>query len=141
MEGVDFFGGRADSQKFGQESPTDGAGTLDPDIGIDLQMLANTEGYHTLEQNLRRMNFVRSKNSKKQKLSWRWETRINNATVLVELLADTPEIAGGKAKSLPTDGRISALSIPHLSVVFDQYNVAKIQAELLGSAGIAIEEV
>ena len=61
--------------------------------------------------------------------------------MIVELLADALEIAGGKVEPLPTEGNISALNIPHSSIVFDLHQVAEIQAELLGDAGIAVEEV
>ena len=95
------------------------AGTLDVDILVDLQILADTEGYHTLEDNLRRMRFKRAKNDKGQKLSWRWHTRTEQgALIALELLADAPNIAGGKVQPLPTNGTISALHIPHSSIVF-----------------------
>ena len=118
------------------------AGTLDVDIVIDLQILADTSGYHTLEQNLRAMRFERSTNERGQRLSWRWQTRTENgALMVVELLADAPEIAGGRVEPLPTEGNISALNVPHSSIVFDLHNVAEIRAELLGDGGIAIEDV
>jgi len=56
------------------------AGTLDVDIVIDLQILADTEAYHTLEDNLKKMSFERAENEKKQKLSWRWQTRTEPGT-------------------------------------------------------------
>ena len=78
------------------------AGTLDVDIVIDLQILADTAGYRTLEENLRAMNFERSTNERGQRLSWRWQTRTETgALMVVELLADAPEIAAG----WPTTGR------------------------------------
>ena len=118
------------------------AGTLDVDIVIDLQILAATEAYHTLEENLKRMGFERAENEQKQKLSWRWQTRTEHGAIRVlELLADAPEIAGGKVQPLPTDGTISALNIPHSSIVFDLYQVTEIQAELLGDNGVAVEKV
>jgi len=40
-----------------------------------LQMLADTEAYHTLEQNLKKMGFQRAENESGEKLSWRWETK------------------------------------------------------------------
>ena len=90
------------------------AGTLDVDVVIDLQILADTDAYHTLEDNLKRMGFERAENEKKQKLSWRWQTRTEHGALMVlELLADAPEIAGGKVQPLPTEGTISALNIPH----------------------------
>ena len=43
--------------------------------------------------------------------------------MLVELLADAPEIAGGRVEPLPTEGNVSALNIPHSSIVFDLHKV------------------
>jgi hypothetical protein len=118
------------------------AGTMDVDIVIDLQILAETEAYHTLEENLKKMGFECAENEQKQKLSWRWQTRTEHGALMVlELLADAPEIAGGKVQPLPTDGTISALNVPHSSIVFDLYQVTEIQAELLGDNGVATEKV
>ena len=118
------------------------AGTLDVDIVIDLQILADTEAYHTLEDNLKRMGFERAENEQKQKLSWRWQTRTEHGALMVlEFLADAPQIAGGRVQALPTEGTISALNIPHSSIVFDLYQVAEIRAELLGGNGMATERV
>ncbi|MFM8467287.1 MAG: hypothetical protein ACKOAO_06985 [Oxalobacteraceae bacterium] len=109
---------------------------------IDLQILANTEAYHTLEDNFRKMGFERAENSAGTKLSWRWQTRTENGAVMVlELLADASDIVGGKVQPLPTEGTISALNIPHSSIVFDLHDVAEIRAELLGSNGIATEYI
>jgi hypothetical protein len=118
------------------------AGTLDVDVVIALQILTDTEAYHTLEDNLRKMGFERAENDKGQKLSWRWRTRTEHGVpVVLELLADAPEIAGGRVQPLPTEGRISALNVPHSSIVFDLYQTTDIQAELLGEGGIATERV
>ncbi len=118
------------------------AGTLDVDIVIDLQILADTAGYRTLEENLRAMRFERSTNEKGQRLSWRWQTRTENgALMVVELLADAPEIAGGRVEPLPTEGRVSALNIPRASIVFHMHQRTEIRAELLGGGGNAVEVV
>ena len=118
------------------------AGTLDVDIVIDLQILTDTAGYRTLEGNLRAMGFERSTNERGQRLSWRWQTRTESgALMVVELLADAPEIAGGRVEPLPTEGSISALNIPRSSIVFDLHEVTEIRAELIGGAGIAVEKV
>lgn len=118
------------------------AGTQDVDIVIDLQILADTEAYHTLEDNLHKLGFERATNEKGQKLSWRWQTRTEHGALMVlEFLADAPEIAGGKVQPLPTEGRISALNIPHSSIVFDLHQVTEIRAELLGDGGITTETV
>ncbi|SFN98492.1 hypothetical protein SAMN05443579_101161 [Variovorax sp. PDC80] len=118
------------------------AGTMDVDIVIDLQILANTDAYHTLEENLKKMGFERAENDKQQKLSWRWQTRTEHGALMVlEFLADAPEIAGGRVQPLPTDGTISAINIPHSSIVFDLHEVTEIEAELLGGGGIAVEKI
>lgn len=118
------------------------AGTMDVDIVIDLQILADTEAYHTLEENLKKMGFERAENDKQQKLSWRWQTRTEHGALMVlELLADAPEVSGGKVQPLPTEGTISALNIPHSSIVFDLHQVTEIEAELLGGDGIAVERI
>lgn len=118
------------------------AGTMDVDIVIDLQILADTQAYQTLEENFKKLGFERAVNDKQQKLSWRWQTKTGHGAVMVlELLADAPDIAGGKVQELPTDGTISALNIPHSSIVFDQHQVTEIRAELLGDNGIATEQV
>ncbi len=118
------------------------AGTLDVDIVVELQILADTDAYHTLEENLKKMGFVRAENAQKQKLSWRWQTRTEHgASMFLELLADAPDVAGGRVQPLPTKGAISALNIPHSSIVFDLHQITEIQAELLGENGIATEKV
>ena len=118
------------------------AGTLDVDIVVDLQILADTDAYHTLEENLKRMGFERAENDQGVKRSWQWQTRTEHGTLMVlELLADDPEIAGGRVQPLPTEGTISALNIPHSSIVFDLYQVAEIRAQLLGGNGVATERV
>jgi hypothetical protein len=118
------------------------ADTQDVDVVIDLQILADTDAYHTLEENLKKLGFERAENDKGQKLSWRWQTRTEHGALnLLELLADAPEIAGGKVRPLPTDGKISALNIPYSSIVFDLYSVVQITAELLGDNGVATETI
>ncbi|MHB8253844.1 MAG: antitoxin [Acidiferrobacter sp.] len=118
------------------------AGTLDVDVVIDLQILTDTEAYHTLEDNLKKMGFDRAENKKKQKLSWRWQTRTEHGALMVlELLADAPGIGGGKVQPLPTESTISALNIPNSSIVFDLHQVTEIQAELLGGGGVATEKI
>lgn len=120
----------------------DHAGTMDVDIVIDVQILAETSCYNTLEENLRKMNFRRSVNNQGQKLSWQWETRMEDGSrMLVEFLTDNQNARGGHAKQLPTSGNISALNIPYSSIVFDLYKTTKIRAELLGNEGIAAENL
>lgn len=118
------------------------AGTQDVDVVIDSQILANTDAYHTLEENLKKLGFERAENERRQKISWRWQTRTEHgALIVLELLADAPDVAGGKVQALPTEGTISALNIPHSSIVFDMHRVVEIKAELLGGNGVATEKI
>jgi len=118
------------------------AGTQDVDVVIDLQILTDTDAYHTLEENLNKLGFTRAENDKGQKVSWRWQMRTEHGVlILLELLADAPNATGGKVRPLPTDGTISALNIPHSSIVFDLYEEIEIKAELIGGDGIATESV
>jgi len=118
------------------------AGTTDVDLVIDLQILAYTEAYATLEENLARRGFERAENTRGVKVSWRWKTRTEHgATMVVELLTDAPELKGGRVQELPIRGTISALNIPHSSIVFDMHEEIEIQAELLGGGGVATETI
>jgi len=118
------------------------AGTQDVDIVIDLQILADTEAYHTLEENLKKMDFERAENDEGKKLSWRWKTKTEaDVTVILELISESEELGGGKVQALPTEKTISALNVPHASMVFDLHEIKEIQAELLGENGVATEEV
>lgn len=117
------------------------AGTLDVDVVIDLVILEDTDAYRSLEDNLKKIGFDRAKNEKGQPLSWRWVVKTEHGNLILELLADHPEGTGGKVKPLPTEGSISALNIPHSSIVFDHYDVAEITAELLNDNGVATESI
>jgi hypothetical protein len=118
------------------------AGTQDVDVVVDLQILADVDAYHTLEDNLKKLGFERGTNSKNQKVSWRWEVRTeHNVLLRLELLADHPDMKGGKVEALPTEGSISALNVPHSSMVFDHFRTVEITAESLGGNGILTETV
>lgn len=43
---------------------------------------------------------------------------MNNATLILEFLADAPNLAGSKVTELPTDSQVTAMNIPHASMVF-----------------------
>jgi predicted nucleotidyltransferase len=113
------------------------AGTGDVDVVIQLQMLNQTDAYHTLEDNFKKLGFERGTNSAGKAVSWRWEISTEGTKVILELLADDPEKSGGKVVELPTDGNVSAMNIPHSGIVFDHHKTKEIKAELLGDNGVA----
>lgn len=105
-------------------------------------MLADTHAYRTLEENLKRLGFERAENANGDKQSWRWRTVAETGIpVMLELLADDPETSGGEVRPLPVEGNISALNIPHASMVSDHHHTKKIRAELLGGNGVATENL
>lgn len=113
------------------------AGTGDVDVVIQLQMLNETEAYHSLEDNFKKLGLTRGTNTKGQSVSWRWEISTGGTKVAIELLADDPDKSGGKVVELPTEGSVSAMNIPHSAIVFDHHKTRKISAELLGDDGVA----
>jgi len=118
------------------------AGTGDVDVVVDVAILTDTEAYSTLEENLHAMGFERGTNEAGVKVSWRWEARLETgATMILEFLAEHPELGGGQVKVLPTDGNVSALNIPHASMVFDLHDETELTAELLDGEGLATETV
>ncbi|WP_245437275.1 antitoxin [Mesorhizobium helmanticense] len=118
------------------------AGTGDIDVVVDLAVLADTEAYRTLEENLKRMGFERAENDKGVKVNWRWKTKTEHGvTVILEFLADDPKVKGGALQELPTEGNISAVNIPHASLVFDLHDHMEVTADLLGQKGRATETI
>lgn len=118
------------------------AGTGDVDVVVDVGILTDTEAYSTLEENLHAMGFGRGTNENGVQVSWRWEARLETgATMILEFLAEHPELGGGKVKVLPTRGNVSALIIPHASMVFDLHDKTELTAELLDGEGLATETV
>lgn len=117
------------------------AGTGDVDVVIDIAMLADAEAYRTLEENLHAMGFARATNDKGVKQSWRWKAELDGGAMILEFLADDPKLRGGRVQELPTEGGVSAVNIPHASMVFDLHETVEITAELLDGNGEATETI
>lgn len=118
------------------------AGTGDIDVVVDLSVLADIEAYRTLEGNLKKMGFERGENAKGDKVNWRWKTKTEHGvTVILEFLADDPKLRGGALQELPTEGNVSAVNIPHASLVFDLHDKMDVTADLLGEAGRSTETI
>lgn len=118
------------------------AGTGDVDVVIDMTILTDTEAYSTLEQNLDRMGFARATNKQGQKVSWQWENQLaEGLSVMLEFLAEGPDGQVRAADTLPTKGNVSAMHIPHASIVHDHFDTVEIKAELLGGNGVTTETI
>lgn len=118
------------------------AGTGDVDVVVDMGLLTDMEAYATLEENLLAMKFERATNKKGNKVSWRWQAQVEGGgTMILEFLADAPQLSGGKVAELPTDSQVTAMNIPHSSMVFDHHETKEITAELLNDGGRTTEIV
>ena len=118
------------------------AGTGDVDVVVDMKLLADTEAYRTLEDNIRAIGFTRSENDKGQKLSWRWQQELVDGTVLIlEFLTDGGDEKGRALQELPSEGAVSAIHIPHSAMVLDHHEAVEITAELLGDGGVTTETI
>jgi hypothetical protein len=117
------------------------AGTGDVDVVVDLAVLADVEAYKTLEENLLRLGFKPLEHRGKPS-TWRWQVQTEHGNSLIlELLADDPSIRGGRPQELPTDGAVSAMNIPHASMVFELHEKREVTAALLDGKGLATETI
>ena len=118
------------------------AGTRDVDLVVDLPLLVEVEAYRTLERNFRDLGLHRATNEDGSRASWRWERHTDRRTlVVVELLSDDPGGIVGRAAALPDQRRVSAMHIPHVSIVQDLYDDVEIRAELLDGRGVVRERI
>ncbi len=118
------------------------AGTADVDLVIDLAVLANTEAYKTLEDNLKAMGFERAENDKGAKINWRWRTWTEDgAPMILEFLSDDPALKGGALQELPTEGNLSAINIPHAAIVHDLHDKIEVTAARLTDNALTTETI
>ncbi len=118
------------------------AGTSDVDIVVEMQLLAETSAYRTLEDNIRNIGLERGENDKGDKLSWRWQKKLaDNTVVILEFLTDAGDAEGPALQELPSKGAVTALGIPHAAMVFDHYEARSITADLLDGGGMTTVNV
>jgi hypothetical protein len=116
-------------------------GTTDVDLVVDLEAIAETDAYRTLEQNLKKLGLERGKNEDGRAQHFRWtRTKDGASTATVELLCPAPEDEeAGKVRSLKEDGErgLSAIGIPGAHLVFEDFEEVEITADLLDGRGKA----
>lgn len=118
------------------------AGTADVDLVVDLAVLADTEAYKTLEENLKAMGFERAQNAKGVKINWRWQAWTEDgAPMILEFLSDDPALKGGALQELPTEGNLSAVNIPHAAIVHDLHDKIEVTAARLTDGAITTETI
>lgn len=118
------------------------AGTSDVDVVVDMAVLADTDAYKTLEENLHRMGFSRVPKPEGKWFNWRWQVLTDHGnTIILEFLSWDPSRREARPVELPTEGTITAMNIPHATIVFDMHDVREISAPLLGGEGNATVKV
>ena len=116
-------------------------GTTDVDLVVDLEEIAETDAYKTLEQNLKKLGLKRGQNEDGRAQHFRWtRTKDGAATTTVELLCPAPtDEEAGKVRSLKDGGErgLSAIGIPGAHLVFDDFEEVEITTALLDGRGTA----
>ncbi|WP_237884292.1 hypothetical protein [Pseudomonas sp. PGPR40] len=117
------------------------AGTSDVDVVLNLQVIADGEGYASLAQQLSERGFERFMEENGWASAWRWQRRISEQhVVLVEFLRG----AGDQKpfSKISIDGEeVSALAIEHAEITYDWYEEKRVTAKLLDGRGIAVEDI
>lgn len=118
------------------------AGTMDVDIVLNIQVLAEGDGYKALAQRLKDLGFKRAVNKEGKASSWRWERKIaEHQFVVVEFLRDEAEDIPAGSVSAVEDEKISALAIRYAGIVHEWYGECEVTAELLDDGGVPTETV
>jgi predicted nucleotidyltransferase len=118
------------------------AGTTDVDIVVDLEILAQTEAYRRLEQNLKALGFVRGTNEEGNVQHYSWRRSVGSGiTVIVDLLCDASFTEGGQVAVLPGERRLSALKVPGAHLAMQDNVGVELTANLLDEGGVATETI
>lgn len=68
-------------------------------------MLSQTDAYHSLDDNFKKLGFERALGRNGKPVSWRWQTRVGkNTVVILELLADDPKSPAARSSSCRPKG-------------------------------------
>jgi hypothetical protein len=115
------------------------AGTSDVDVVLNLQLIAEGEGYATLADQLVVRGFVRYVNPEGKPAAWRWQRQVDEHThILIEFLRDAGDGQPGKVVSVDGE-RVSALSVRFAGIVHDWFEARVISGKLLDGGGLSVE--
>lgn len=122
------------------EAEEEHAGTQDIDLVLDLDELADTDAYRSLERNLKQLGFARSANPQGQARHFSWVREVTpGQRVVVDFLCKAPGAPSGRA--VPVEKRLSALQIPGAHLVVEDHLEIQVQADLLEERGAATETI
>ncbi|MBA9902471.1 MULTISPECIES: hypothetical protein [Burkholderia] len=118
------------------------AGTSDVDVVLNIQVIAQGDGYAALADQLAARRFERHVNPENGKpSSWRWQRRVNeHMFVLVEFLRDAGDAQPGKPVNVDGE-RVSALAVKYAGIVHEWFQEREITGKLLDGGGISTELV
>lgn len=123
-------------------APPPHAGTTDVDLVLDREQMATVQAYQRLEQNLKSLGFVRGTNDTGRAQHFSWRKQVDaGVTVVVDLLCDASQADGGQVIHLTGERRLSALAIPGVHLVVDDFFEVELTADLLDERGVATERV
>lgn len=135
---VTLIGGLVPSLLFASDGHV---GTTDVDLVLDLEKIADTEAYRTIEQNLKKLGLERGRNEDDDAQHFRWtREKEGEEPVSIEFLCPTPTGGQpGRIVPLKESGqkRLSAVGIAAAHLVFDDYIEKTLVAELLNGRGKA----
>jgi hypothetical protein len=116
-------------------------GTSDVDVVLNLQVIAEGEGYDSLSDQLTARGFERFVEANQWESAWRWKWQISeHAYVLVEFLQGA--LGKKPGSQIPIDGeKVAALAIPHAEITHNWYCERQITADLLDGRGVAVEVI
>lgn len=139
---VRLVGGLAPRYLTPESAPTVPAhyGTSDVDVVLNLQVIAEGEGYDSLAHQLESRGFRLYQDPERGEKAWRWEYPLSDtASVLVEFLQGSN---GRGGRPVPIDGEaVAALVIPHAEMTHDWYLEKEISVGLPDGGGIAVETI
>ncbi|PWK33510.1 hypothetical protein [Cupriavidus plantarum] len=116
-------------------------GTSDVDVVLNLQVIAEGEGYAALADQLTARGFRRFVNAEGRSSSWRWIRQIDaQMAVLVEFLRDAGDEQPGRVVTIDGE-RVSALAMKHAGIVNEWFESREITAPLLDGRGTSTEIV
>jgi hypothetical protein len=117
------------------------AGTSDVDVVLNLQVIAEGDGYASLAEQLTSRGFERYINPEGKAAAWRWRRQVDEHTyILIEFLRDAGNEQPGRVVSVDGE-RVSALSVRYAGIVHDWFEEREISGQLLDDKGISTETV
>lgn len=117
------------------------AGTSDVDIVLNLQVIAEGEGYASLAGQLKDRGFERLQTSGGKVSSWQWRQQIDeHMFVVTEFLHDAGDDQPGRLMNIDGEN-VSALSVKFAGIAHDWFEEREISGHLLGGQGISTDVV